>query len=55
MTVSDSLSGHLDYDLASQNKIIQISFQIRDLLNNLDKLDSITQAINNLNRLNAIC
>ena len=54
MTISDFLSRHPGYDLASLNEIIPISFQIRELLNNADKLDNIIEALKGLDRLHTI-
>ena len=54
MTIFDSLSRHPDHDLASPNEIIPISFQIRELLNNVDKLNNIIESLNDIDRLNTI-
>ena len=54
MTISDFLSRHPDHNLASPNEIIPISFQLRELLNNADKLDNIIEALKDLDRLNTM-
>ena len=56
MTISDFLSRHPGHDLASQNEIIPILFQIRELLTNANKLDDIIyiEALKDLDRLNTI-
>ena len=51
---NDFFSRHPGNDLASPNEIILISFQIRELLNNEDKLDNIIVALKYLERLNTI-
>ena len=40
--------------LYSPNEIIPVSFQIRELLNNADKLDNIIEVLNELDTLNTI-
>ena len=52
MTISNFLSRHPGHDLTSPNDIIPISFQIRELLNNADKLHNIIEALKDLDRLN---
>ena len=44
MKISDFLCRHSDHELASPNKILPISFQSRNLLNNANKLDNIIEA-----------
>ena len=41
MTKSDFLSRHPGHDLASLNEIIPFYLQIRELLNNADKLNNV--------------
>ena len=52
--ISDFLSRHPCYDLASPNEIIPISFQIGELFNNAHKLESIIEALKDSDRLNVI-
>ena len=54
MTISDFLSRHPGHNIASQNEIIPISFQIRELLSNSDKWDNIIEALKDLDRLNIV-
>ena len=53
MSISHFLSRHPNYDVASPNEIIVISFQIR-LLNNSDKLDNTIEDLKDLGKLNTI-
>ena len=54
MTLSDFLSRHPACELASPNEIIPISFHIRELINNANKLDNTIDALKYLGRLNTI-
>ena len=44
MPIFNFVSRHPGYDLTFPNEIFPISFQIRVLLNNLDKLDNIIES-----------
>ena len=54
MTISDFLSRHQGQDLVSPNEIIQINSQLSELLNNVDKLHNIIEALKDIGRLNTI-
>ena len=54
MTVSDFLSRHPGHHLASSNEIILIPFQIKDLVGNSYKSNSVIEALKDSGRLNAI-
>ena len=54
MTIYTFLSRHPGHDLAFLNEIIQIFFQMKELLNSADKLDNIIEAFKDLDRLNTI-
>ena len=54
MTISNFLSRHPGHDLASPHEIIPISSQIREWVNDTDKLNNILEASKDLDRLNTI-